>query len=42
MLPPPMAIDWRGPDECQEAPRLSSEVARLVGGGTATRTSSRA
>jgi hypothetical protein len=33
MLPPPMAIDWRGPDECQEAPRLSSEVARLVGGG---------
>ena len=30
--PPPLTLDWQGPDDCQAAPRVSSEVRRLVGG----------
>jgi hypothetical protein len=29
--PPPVALDWQGPDECQEAPRVLSGVERLLG-----------
>jgi hypothetical protein len=30
--PPPAVIDWRGPPECQEAPRVLSGMRRLLAG----------
>jgi hypothetical protein len=30
--PPPVVLEWHGPDDCQQAPRLLSEVERIVAG----------
>jgi hypothetical protein len=30
--PPPLSLDWQGPEDCQAGPRVSSEVRRLLGG----------
>jgi hypothetical protein len=32
VAPAPLVLDWQGPDDCQEAPRVTTEVQRLLGG----------